>query len=244
MRRVYVTVFSVAMIVGLLFAVGATAKATSDAAAKTTMATQLQDLQELQRTAATLKAPSLQDPEWLQQSDAAEAAAKRAASYEVTYSVSGKGVIGASMTEFRELANATLNDARGWSRMGVSFREVSSGGMFTLVLSEAALVPSFSTGCSVEYSCRVGKNIIINQDRWMGASASWNSAGGTLRDYRHMVINHETGHWLGHDHEMCGGMGQSAPVMLQQSIDLQGCKFNPWPLANELWSSQLGIAKP
>lgn len=241
MRRVYIMVFSAAMIVGLLFVAGATAMAASNVTSKTTIVTQLQDLQELQRTAATLKAPSLQDPEWLQQS---EAAAKRPASYEVTYSVSGKGVIGASMTEFSELANATLNDARGWSRMGVSFREVSSGGMFTLVLSEATLVPSFSAGCSAEYSCRVGNNIIINQDRWMGASASWNSAGGTLRDYRHMVINHETGHWLGHDHEVCGGAGQSAPVMLQQSIDLQGCKFDPWPLASELWSSQLGIAKP
>jgi hypothetical protein len=243
MRMIYSMVFSVAIVFGLLFVAGVTATATSDVASKTTVTTQLQDLQELQRTAATLKAPSLQDPTWLKQQNAAEAAKKQVASYEVTYSVSGKGVIGANMTEFREMANATLNDARGWSRMGVSFREVPSGGMFTLILSEATLVPSFSTGCSAEYSCRVGKNIIINQDRWMGASASWNSTGGTLRDYRHMVINHETGHWLGHGHEVCGGAGKPAPVMLQQSIDLQGCRFNPWPLASELWSSQLGIAK-
>lgn len=203
---------------------------------------QLQDLQELQQVASTLKAPSISEPEWLKKQNAEEASA-RSKTQEVTYSVSGKGVIAADMTEFRTLANATLNDARGWSRLGVTFREVSSGGMFTLILSEASLVPTFSSGCSAEYSCRVGRNIIINQDRWVGATTPWNNAGGSLRDYRHMVINHETGHWLGHDHESCGGAGKSAPVMLQQSIDLQGCKFNPWPLASELWSSQLGIAK-
>jgi hypothetical protein len=101
---------------------------------------------------------------------------------------------------------------------------------------------SFSSGCGTEYSCRAGRYVIINQDRWLGATPSWNNAGGSLRDYRHMVINHETGHWLGHDHANCAGAGQPAQVMQQQSIDLQGCSFNPWPTASELWSSQLGIA--
>ena len=55
-----------------------------------------------------------------------------------------------------------------------------------------------------------------------------------MRDYRHMVVNHEMGHWLGSGHQYCGGIGQPAPVMQQQSIDLQGCAFNPWPLDWEL----------
>lgn len=229
--------------VGLFVASNGAPAVLAEATTESTVAVQLQSLQELQQVASTLKAPSLSEPEWLRQQNAAEAAARSSKAQEVTYSVSGKGVIAADMTEFRTLANATLNDARGWSRMGVTFREVSSGGSFTLILSEASLVPSFSSGCSAEYSCRVGRNIIINQDRWVGATTPWNNAGGSLRDYRHMVINHEAGHWLGHDHESCSGAGKSAPVMLQQSIDLQGCKFNPWPLASELWSSQLGIAK-
>jgi len=127
--------------------------------------------------------------------------------------------------------------------MGVSFQEVASGGMFTLVLSEASQLPSFSPGCGTEYSCRAGRYVVINQDRWLGATASWNNAGGSLRDYRHMVVNHETGHWLGHDHVSCPGLGQPAMVMQQQSIDLQGCKFNPWPTEAELWSTQLGIKR-
>jgi len=109
-------------------------------------------------------------------------------------------------------------------------------------LSVASELPNFSEGCSSEYSCNVGRYVIINQDRWLGATSSWNNAGGTLRDYRHMVVNHETGHWLGHGHANCGGSGQPAPLMQQQSIDLQGCKFNPWPLDSELTSSRLGIS--
>lgn len=208
-----------------------------------TVASQITTLQILPTTVASIKSPKLTDPVWLQQQKVAEATASRQAqSRVVTYDVTTRGIISASLAEFRSQANATLNDSRGWSRLGVAFQEVSSGGMFTLILSEASSVASFP-GCSAEYSCRSGRNVIINQDRWLGATVSWNNAGGSLRDYRHMVVNHETGHWLGHEHQSCGGPGQSAPVMQQQSIDLQGCSFNPWPLSGELWSTQLGIQK-
>lgn len=213
------------------------------------VASQIMALEELPQAMAGLKMPALKDPGWLQQQNAAEAAAAAAARAQkpitktVTYEVTTRGVITASLAEFRSLANATLNDPRGWARMGVAFQEVASGGMFTLVLSEASQLPSFSPGCSTEYSCRAGRHVIINQDRWLGATSSWNQGGGTLRDYRHMVVNHETGHWLGHGHEQCGGAGQAALVMQQQSISLQGCKFNPWPVASELWSTQLGIRR-
>ncbi|MBC7943031.1 DUF3152 domain-containing protein [Candidatus Saccharibacteria bacterium] len=198
-----------------------------------------------------IKAPDVQSPTWLTTQDAAEAAAVKSASLAaaaatvktVTYSVTTKGVVTADLAEFRSQANATLNDNRGWARFGTVFREVASGGNFTLVLSEANQVPSFSSGCSADYSCRAGRYVIINQDRWLGATPSWNSAGGSIRDYRSMVVNHETGHWLGHNHESCGGAGSPAPVMQQQSIDLQGCSFNAWPLDSELWSTQLGIDK-
>jgi hypothetical protein len=80
----------------------------------------------------------------------------------------------------------------------------------------------------------VGRYVVINQNRWQYASPSWNRAGGSLRDYRHMVVNHEVGHWLGRTHSGCSRSGRPAPVMAQQSIDLQDCRFNPWPLASEL----------
>lgn len=161
---------------------------------------------------------------------------------QVAYSVESRGNITASMTEFKKIANETLNDNRGWSRLGVTFNEVTSGGDFTLVLSEASQMTSFSAnGCDTTYSCNVGRFVVINQDRWLGATPSWNQAGGSLVDYRHMVINHETGHWLGHGHANCPAAGSPAPVMQQQSINLQGCTFNPWPLASELHASRLGL---
>jgi hypothetical protein len=95
-------------------------------------------------------------------------------------------------------------------------------------------MPTFGSICDNIWSCRVGPNVVINYDRWQHASPAWNSFGGTMNDYRHMVINHETGHWLGFSHAQCPGAGQQAPVMQQQSIDLQGCKFNPWPSVGEL----------
>lgn len=208
-----------------------------------TAASSIVSLQELPSALDSVKLPTLKDPGWLTALKVAEQNAAKPINRTVTYSVTTKGIITASLAEFKQQANATLNDGRGWARLGVAFQEVADGGSFTLVLSEASQLPSFSSGCSADYSCRAGRYVVINQDRWMGATPSWNNGGGSLRDYRHMVVNHETGHWLGHDHEYCGGPGQSAPVMQQQSIDLQGCSFNPWPLASEIWSTQLGITR-
>lgn len=214
-------------------------------------AAEQRDMSSLVVALEKVAAPSIEEPKWLKDVKAKEAkerekaesqnASRSGTSKTVTYDVSTKGSVRASLAEFRNLANQTLNDPRGWARMGVEFKEVASGGMFTLVLSEASQLPAFSPGCGAEYSCRAGRFVIINQDRWLGATPSWNNAGGSLRDYRHMVVNHETGHWLGHGHSNCLGAGQPAQVMQQQSIDLQGCKFNPWPVASELTSSQLGI---
>ena len=203
----------------------------------------------MQTTTSSITFPKLEEPEWLTKQKQAEVAQRAAAAAMAqapsgagvrtfTYSVTTRGAVTANFTEFQSQANQSLNDPRGWARMGVSFRQVPTGGNFVLVLSEASQLPTFSSGCSAEYSCRAGQYVIINQDRWLYATPSWNNGGGSIRDYRHMVVNHETGHWLGHDHESCGGMGQSAPVMQQQSMDLQGCNFNPWPLLNELTTTR------
>jgi hypothetical protein len=153
--------------------------------------------------------------------------------HRVTYRVETRGRIVTSMATFRRQAQQTFDDPRGWRGSGVEFRRVARGGTFTLVLSEAGRVPGFSSGCSSQWSCRVGRYVIINQMRWRGATPMWNRAGRSLRDYRHMVVNHETGHWLGWGHRSCPRRGAPAPLMQQQSIDLQGCRPNPWPTPAE-----------
>lgn len=212
----------------------------------------LDGLQSLSTVTDGIKAPELNNPDWLQAKLDAEITAALASRSNngarlvnngvVTYDVTTWGSIVANFAEFKSLANQTLNDSRGWARLGVSFQEVASGGSFTLVLSEAIEVYNFYPSvCGADWSCQVGRYVVINQDRWLGATDAWNQANGPLRDYQHMVVNHETGHWLGHGHLYCGGPGQSAPIMQQQSMGLQGCNFNPWPLNGEIWSSKLGI---
>lgn len=181
--------------------------------------------------------PKLAVPDWLAQDGTSVQAAKT-----VTYQVATKGRLTASVDEFKAQVAETLNSSKGWSRLGVRFERVNTGGQFTVWLSQDKEVPSFSPGgCDAIVSCTVGDNVIINETRWKNGSDAWNAAGGSLRDYRHMVLNHETGHWLGHGHRYCGETGQQAPVMQQQTIDMQGCKPNPWPFQNEMYAPKLGI---
>jgi hypothetical protein len=155
------------------------------------------------------------------------------ARHTVTYRIETRGRIVADLGEFAKQAQETYDDPRGWRGAGIAFHRVTSGGSFVLVLSEASQVPTFSSGCSAEWSCRVGDYVIINQMRWLHASPMWHEQSRSTRDYRHMVVNHETGHWLGHDHASCPKAGAPAPVMQQQSKGLEGCTPNPWPTAAE-----------
>ncbi len=164
---------------------------------------------------------------------AAPAGAVGAPSRIITYEVRGLDN-GSDLESFAAQAAETYADPRSWSLGGsVAFVRVPSGGNFTLWLAAPGRVPGFGSPCSSLYSCRQGRNVVINEARWLGASPSWNAAGASLRNYRHMVINHETGHWIGFGHQLCGGAGQPAPVMQQQSISLQGCAPNSWPLDSE-----------
>src|SRR5680860_316513 len=228
-------------VVGLVLCAGLVSVNAQTASKDTTatISSNFESLQSLSGVISSIKSPELTNPDWLQAELDAEIAAAIASQSNysvrfvnngvVTYDVETRGDITADLAEFKSQANQTLNDSRGWARLGVSFQEVASGGNFTLVLSEASQVDSFtgySGACSADWSCRVGRYVIINQNRWQLASSAWN---GSLRDYRHMVINHETGHWLGHGHDNSGcygATGQLAPLMQQQSIDLQGCNFN------------------
>ncbi|MFF0151120.1 DUF3152 domain-containing protein [Micromonospora sp. NPDC005203] len=78
-------------------------------------------------------------------------------------------------------------------------------------------------------SCRAPGQVIINLDRWRLSVPHFVSARVPLDVYRTYVVNHEVGHQLGHRHERCPGAGRPAPVMMQQTLFLNGCRVNPWP---------------
>lgn len=152
----------------------------------------------------------------------------------VTYQIETRGRIVASMQTFRERVAEIYADKRGWSRAYVHFKRLKSGADFSVVLAQAREVPKFAPICDSYYSCRVGRYVIINQDRWRFGTPYFHSAGGTMKQYRAMVVDHETGHWFGLGHATCTNPGGPAPVMMQQSKGLNGCSVNPWPLRGEV----------
>ena len=149
----------------------------------------------------------------------------------LTYRVATRGEVGAEAAGFAAAVAAVYADPRGWPRGHRRFAQVATGGDFTVVLAQASLLPSYSRSCSALYSCRVGRDVVLNVDRWRSGARAF---PGSLAQYRQMVLNHETGHWLGLGHASCPGRGKPAPVMQQQSKGMQGCTPNAWPLDREL----------
>lgn len=211
----------------------------SPSASATTQSAEEKAAAEEKKAQAALEAP-ISDADRTEILDKARQAAleDNQTPHELTYCVASKGDVG-SLTGFENTVFRVLNDTKGWPRAGVYFEQVSDGCDFTITLAEPQYMTSFSSGCSEEYSCRVGDDVIINLKRWNNGIEAWLDAGGTLSQYRTMVINHEVGHRLGHtDNETtCAGNGQSAPLMQEQSMFLLGCVPNQWPLDNELWTN-------
>lgn len=157
-----------------------------------------------------------------------------------TYRIEQWGSVRADLADFRAKVAATLADPRGWTRAGLTFTETSGAADLVIALSDPAGLDA-TAGCSGELSCTTWTNqVIINDDRWLGGTSASNAAGMSQRDYQHMVVNHEVGHWLGHyAHVESCPAGGPAPIMLQQSTGLRGCdSFNAWPLDSELWTNK------
>ena len=130
---------------------------------------------------------------------------------------------------------ATLSDARGWQRGDV--RLVPDGqAPYVVVLAEPDEAQQRCEPYDVyrKYSCQNGPTVVLNAERWRHATPQWT---GTLAAYRQMLVNHEVGHLLGLHHPadpQCPRRGAVARVMAQQSTELNGCRPNPWPLAEEV----------
>jgi len=124
-----------------------------------------------------------------------------------------------------------LNDKRSWRGSGRwRFQLVSSADEATLHAylvtpgtTDQLCAPLLTRG---EVSCHNGNRVVLNAKRWVFGADAY---GSDVTGYRRYLVNHEFGHALGKGHVQCPGRGRPAPVMMQQTKGLGGCKKNSWP---------------
>jgi Protein of unknown function (DUF3152) len=126
-----------------------------------------------------------------------------------------------------------LGDPGGWAAAGHRFVLVAGPAEITILLARPGAVDRLCaplhTGGS--FSCGRNARAVINARRWHGGASTYRR---DLDGYRTYVINHEVGHLLGFEHATCSGRGRAAPVMLQQTKSLAGCRKGPRPSMREL----------
>jgi hypothetical protein len=150
------------------------------------------------------------------------------------YRVAVEDGIGIVPDDFGSAVERILSDERSWTG-GATLRlqrvSGSSGFDFTVYLASPVTSEAMCREDGLHTggytNCRLGDGrVVINSARWLTAVDGY---GAPLAEYRAYAINHEVGHQLGYHHELCPAAGQSAPVMQQQTLGLQGCLPFGWP---------------
>lgn len=141
---------------------------------------------------------------------------------------------------FAQAVHKTLNDERSWGHGGTSsFDRVSSGRAdFVITLASPGTTAKWclksgldTTQDNVSCDSASTERVMINAYRWAQGAKTFGD--DKMHAYRQMLINHEVGHRLGHNHEICPRQGALAPVMMQQTkfltTDGATCRPNAWP---------------
>jgi hypothetical protein len=147
----------------------------------------------------------------------------------IAFDIEIEAGIGIDPDQFAAEVDRTLGDSRSWIGNGhTGFRRVASGGALHIIVASPDTVDRLCAPLNTAgyYSCRRGSKVILNVNRWTGATSWWPAP---LKTYRRYLVNHEVGHYLGYGHVSCPGPGRLAPVMQQQTISLGGCIANGWP---------------
>ncbi|MFH9606761.1 DUF3152 domain-containing protein [Streptomyces sp. NPDC017448] len=156
-----------------------------------------------------------------------------------TYRIDVEKGLGLDAGLFAEAVQKTLNDDRSWAHNGaMTFERISSGKPeFVITLASPGTTGDWcaksgldTTVDNVSCDSAATDRVMINAYRWAQGADTFGP--DKLLAYRQMLINHEVGHRLGHNHVNCRTPGALAPVMQQQTktLELEGvaCKPNPW----------------
>jgi hypothetical protein len=160
------------------------------------------------------------------------------------YRVDVENGLGLDGTLFAEAVQRTLNDDRSWAHNGdMTFERISAGEPdFVVTLASPGTTALWCAKSGLDttvdnVSCDSASTdrVMINAYRWAQGSKTYGDRAMFM--YRQMLINHEVGHRLGHNHVSCRTPGALAPVMQQQtkSLDIDGikCRPNPWVYPEE-----------
>lgn len=152
------------------------------------------------------------------------------------------------------MIDATLSNPKGWTNdPAFRFEHVAPDDNpdMRIQLTSVGTTRDVCGGedLAMETSCHIRlddvSRVVINESRWVRGASAFN---GDLGSYRQYLVNHEVGHGLGFAaHEACGGDGELAPIMMQQTLSLSNselhslnpdevypdepttCLYNPWP---------------
>lgn len=153
----------------------------------------------------------------------------------VTFDVEVEGGLDVDAAQFAASVRSILSGDRGWEPvdkvhfLALTPEQIKSGTVpqIRVTLASPKLTDSLCAPLQTlgEVSCNQGGRAVINLKRWQLGVKHYDD----LAAYRTYVINHEVGHGLGHSHATCTRPGDPAPVMVQQTHGLQGCRANPYP---------------
>ncbi|MET9804818.1 DUF3152 domain-containing protein [Streptomyces sp. NPDC006368] len=157
----------------------------------------------------------------------------------VRYRVDVEQGLGLDAGLFADAVQKTLNDDRSWAHGGaMTFERISTGTPdFVITLASPGTTGVWcaksgldTTIDNVSCDSAATDRVMINAYRWAQGSETYGAKA--MHAYRQMLINHEVGHRLGHNHVTCRTPGALAPVMQQQtkSLKVDGitCRPNPW----------------
>ncbi|MFI6864092.1 DUF3152 domain-containing protein [Streptomyces sp. NPDC050421] len=155
------------------------------------------------------------------------------------YRIDVESGLGLDSALFAQAVQKTLNDDRSWAHDGdMTFERISTGKPdFVITLASPGTTGEWceksgldTTEDNVSCDSAATERVMINAYRWAQGSSTFGP--DKLFAYRQMLINHEVGHRLGHNHVSCDTKGALAPVMQQQtkSLDIDGikCRPNAW----------------